>query len=141
MRTLAKALWLIGEMGLAYPAAVQEVVPVIASFLDSPVPLLRERAINALGRIGRGGYYVIESYWLSLFRFRLSSREDKSRTGSNAIYLELMLGSICGFQYPSRRVYQGPRQGSGRVLSVSIPLWEGSEGILHGVSDRQPQAP
>jgi len=129
MRTLAKALWLIGEMGLAYPAAVQEVVPVIASFLDSPVPLLRERAINALGRIGRGGYYVIESYWLSLFRFA-SDKDAKVR-----------LSFICGFQYPSRRVYQGPRQGSGRVLSVSIPLWEGSEGILHGVSDRQPQAP
>ena len=65
----AKALWLLGEMGLAYPAAVQEAVTVIASFLDSPVPLLRERAINALGRIGRGSYHAIESYWLSLFRF------------------------------------------------------------------------
>ena len=64
----AKALWLLGEIGLAYPVAVQEVVPAIASFLDSPVPLLRERAINAIGRTGRGSYHVIESYWLSLFR-------------------------------------------------------------------------
>ena len=65
----AKALWLLGEMGLAYPAEMQEVVPVIASFLDSPVPLLRERALNALGRIGRGNYPLIESYWSGLFRF------------------------------------------------------------------------
>ena len=65
----AKALWLIGEMGLVYPESVKAVVPVIASFCDSQVSLLRERAVNALGRIGRGGYHVIEQYWSSLFRF------------------------------------------------------------------------
>lgn len=65
----AKALWLIGEMGLAYPQSVKADVPVIASFLDSKVSLLRERAVNALGRIGRGDYHVIEHYWSSLFRF------------------------------------------------------------------------
>ena len=65
----AKALWLIGEMGLAYPQSVKADVPVIVSFLDSKVSLLRERAVNALGRIGRGDYHVIEHYWPSLFRF------------------------------------------------------------------------
>ena len=65
----AKALWLLGEMGLAYPLFVQDAVPVIASLLDSPVPLLRERAVNALGRIGRGDYSMIEPYWADLFRF------------------------------------------------------------------------
>ena len=70
----AKALWLLGEAGLAYPAEVQEVVPEIASFLDSPEPLLRERAVNALGRIGRGRFLVIEPYWAKLFRF--ASDED-----------------------------------------------------------------
>lgn len=65
----AKALWLIGEMGLVYPESVKAAVPVIASFLDSKVSLLRERAVNALGRIGRGGYHVIKQYWSSLFRF------------------------------------------------------------------------
>ena len=65
----AKALWLIGEMGLAYPLLVQDDVPAIASFCDSPVPLLRERAVNALGRIGRGSYHVIEQFWMDLFRF------------------------------------------------------------------------
>ena len=65
----AKALWLLGEMGLAFSMSVQTVVPQIAAFLDNPVPLLRERAVNALGRIGRGNYQVIEPYWTSLFRF------------------------------------------------------------------------
>lgn len=65
----AKALWLLGEMGLSYPQLVQDVVPTIASFLDSPEPLLRERAVNALGRIGRGSYPAIEPHWAGLFRF------------------------------------------------------------------------
>ena len=65
----AKALWLLGGMGLVYPQSVKDAVPTIASFLDSPVPLLRERAINAIGRIGRGRYQVIEPYWTGLVRF------------------------------------------------------------------------
>ena len=65
----AKALWLLGEMGLAYPLNVRDVVPQIAAFCDSPVPLLRERAVNALGRIGRGSYPVIEPWWKEMFRF------------------------------------------------------------------------
>lgn len=64
-----KALWLIGEMGLVYPQSVKDTVPVIASFLDSNVSILRERAVNALGRIGRGDYHLIEQYWSILFRF------------------------------------------------------------------------
>ena len=74
----AKALWLLGEMGLVYPQSVQDTVPTIASFLDSPEPLLRERAVNALGRIGRGSYTVIETYWTDLFRFS-SDEEPKVR--------------------------------------------------------------
>ena len=74
----AKALWLLGEMGLVYPQPVQDAVPTIASFLDSQEPLLRERAINALGRIGRGRYQVIEPYWTGLFRFA-SDEKPKDR--------------------------------------------------------------
>ena len=74
----AKALWLLGEMGLMYPLAVQDTVPTIVSFLDSPEPLLRERAVNALGRIGRGSYPMIEPYWSDLFRFA-SDEEPKVR--------------------------------------------------------------
>ena len=78
VRIQAKALWLLGEMGLVYPQSVQGAVSVIASFLDSSEPLLRERAINALGRIGRGSYQVIEPYWTGLFRFA-SDEEPKAR--------------------------------------------------------------
>ena len=74
----AKALWLLGEMGLVYPQPAQDAVPTIASFLDSPEPLLRERAINALGRIGRGSCQVIEPYWTGLLRFA-SDEEPKVR--------------------------------------------------------------
>jgi HEAT repeat protein len=74
----AKALWLLGEMGFAYPRPVQDTVPAIASFLDSPEPLLRERAVTALGRIGRGDYTFIEPYWMELFRFA-SDEEAKVR--------------------------------------------------------------
>lgn len=65
----AKALWLLGEMGLKHPASIRGCVPSVASFLDSPEPLLRERAVNALGRIGRGDFHLVEPYWTGLFRF------------------------------------------------------------------------
>ena len=78
VRIQAKALWLLGEMGLVYPQSVQDAVSVIASFLDSSEPLLRERAINALGRIGRGSCQVIEPYWTGLLRFA-SDEEPKVR--------------------------------------------------------------
>ena len=69
VKVQAKALWLLGEMGLRYPLSMRDIVPVIASFFDSPVSLLRERAVIAIGRIGRGDYHVIEPYWAKLFRF------------------------------------------------------------------------
>ena len=65
----AKALWLLGEMGLAFPQAIKDSIPAVAPLCDSMVPLLRERAVNALGRIGRGCYHSIEPYWAGLFRF------------------------------------------------------------------------
>ena len=74
----AKALWLLGEMGLAYPQSMQDAIPSIASFCNSNDPLLRERAVNALGRIGRGDYHLIEPYWLGLFNFS-SDEEPKVR--------------------------------------------------------------
>ena len=65
----AKTLWLLAEMGFAYPQSVRDAVSAIASFCNSPVPLLRERALNAIGRIGRGDFHLIEPYWSDLFRF------------------------------------------------------------------------
>lgn len=65
----AKALWLLGEMGLQHPEKIGKWVPAIAAFLNSPVPLLRERALNALGRIGRADFSLIKAYWKELFCF------------------------------------------------------------------------
>ena len=70
----AKALWLLGEMGLQYPNNVKDEVPLIATFCDSSIPLLRERSVNALGRIGRGNYLLIKPYWKKMFCF--ASDED-----------------------------------------------------------------
>ena len=76
----AKALWMLGEMGLEYPLEVQDTVPAIASFCSSIESLLRERAINALGRIGRGNYRVIDRYWTALFRY--ASDDEANVRGS-----------------------------------------------------------
>lgn len=69
VRIRAKALWMLGETGLRHPASIREIVPAIASFRDSGEPLLRERALNALGRIGRSDWHLVEPYWTDLFRF------------------------------------------------------------------------
>ena len=65
----AKTLWLLGEMGLQHPEIIGKWVPAIAAFLNSPVPLLRERALNVLGRIGRADFSLFKTYWNDLFRF------------------------------------------------------------------------
>ena len=65
----SKALWILGEMGLAFPSSIKNSVDAIASFRNSTEPILRERAINALGRIGRGCFNSVEPYWNDLFRF------------------------------------------------------------------------
>ena len=74
----AKALWLLGEMGLEYPDSIQTTVPAVATFCDSEDAHLRERAVNAIGRIGRANYSLIEAYWTDLFRFA-SDNEPKVR--------------------------------------------------------------
>lgn len=65
----SKALWMLGEMGLTFPSSIKNSVDAIASFRNSTEPILRERAINALGRIGRGCFNSVEPYWDDLFRF------------------------------------------------------------------------
>ncbi len=69
VRIRAKALWMLGEMGLAFPTSLREGMSSVATFLHSSESLLRERAVNALGRIGRGDFTLIEPYWDDLFRF------------------------------------------------------------------------
>lgn len=62
-RIKAKALWLLGEMGLAHPQEVAGLVPEIAAFLTDGEPLLRERALNALGRTGRADFEIVKPYF------------------------------------------------------------------------------
>ena len=68
-KILAKVLWLLGEMGLQHPKKIRKWVPTISDFLNSSEPLLRERSLNALGRIGRADFSLIKTYWNDLFRF------------------------------------------------------------------------
>ena len=55
----AKALWLLGEMGLYYPLQVRPYIEQIAGYLKDDNPKLRERSVNALGRIGRADKTLI----------------------------------------------------------------------------------
>ena len=109
----AKALWLIGEMGLVYPQSVKAAVPVIASFMDSKVSLLRERAVNALGRIGRGDYHVIEHYWSSLFRF---ANDEDAKVRLNFIWASENIATN------TPDIYEG-----------YMPVYEG---LLHDTDDK-----
>ena len=61
-KIIAKAMWLLGEMGLLYPKEVEIYVDEIAKFIVSENDLLRERAANALGRIGRADYKLVMPY-------------------------------------------------------------------------------
>ncbi len=79
----AKALWLLGEMGLKWPREIADCVPAVASFLNSADPLLRERALNALGRIGRADFELIRPYWKDMFRF---AKDDAPNVRLNFIW-------------------------------------------------------
>jgi len=59
----AKVLWMLGEMGLQYPGEIKPYVDKIALFLESKDDLLRERSVNALGRIGRANFELIVPYF------------------------------------------------------------------------------
>ena len=72
----AKALWLLGEMGLLYPEEIVPYVEKIASFLDSQEDILRERALNALGRIGRARFETVKPYWRKIFE---RAKDDNPR--------------------------------------------------------------
>ena len=63
----AKAMWLLGEMGLIYPREIAPYTKAIASFIVSDNDLLRERSANALGRIGRADYKLVAPYFKELF--------------------------------------------------------------------------
>ncbi|MDR3288092.1 MAG: HEAT repeat domain-containing protein [Peptococcaceae bacterium] len=70
----AKALWLIGEMGLSYPHFIAPYVELIAQKLKDSDEKIRERAVGALGRIGRAKIDVIAKYITAM----LAMADDRS---------------------------------------------------------------
>lgn len=72
----AKALWLLGEMGLMYPEEIEGYVEDIASYLDDDSPKLRERSANAIGRIGRADPNLIISHFDRLMNLRHDESEN-----------------------------------------------------------------
>ena len=70
----AKALWILGEMGLKYPQQVKSHIEQIAEHLEDESPKLRERSINALGRIGRADNNLVISYLDKLINARNDER-------------------------------------------------------------------
>ena len=64
---------MLGEMGLQYPDVVKIHIEEIARYLEDESPKLRERSINALGRIGRADKDLIIPYLDQLMK----AREDE----------------------------------------------------------------
>ena len=72
----AKALWILGEMGLKHPAEIERYVDAIAGYLDDDNPKLRERSANAIGRIGRADKNLVLSYMDKLMEMRFDESEN-----------------------------------------------------------------
>ncbi|WP_407433082.1 HEAT repeat domain-containing protein [Methanobrevibacter sp.] len=72
----AKSLWLLGEMGLRYPIEIECHVEDIISYLDDDNPKLRERSVNAIGRIGRAVKNPIIPYLDKLMKMRYDESEN-----------------------------------------------------------------
>lgn len=72
----AKALWLLGEMGLRYPSGIECHVEAIAGYLESDNSKLRERSANAIGRIGRADKNMVIPYLDNLMELRFDEMEN-----------------------------------------------------------------
>lgn len=72
----AKALWLLGEMGLNYPMQVNPYLEDIADYMDDNHMKLRERSLNALGRIGRADKDMILPYFDELMTMGNDESDD-----------------------------------------------------------------
>ena len=70
VEVVAKALWLLGEMGLKYPEEVEPHIEDIAAYLDDDNPKLRERSVNAMGRIGRADKDLAIPYMNNLMQMK-----------------------------------------------------------------------
>lgn len=72
----AKALWILGEMGLKHPGEIENHIESIVSYLESTNPKLRERSTNAIGRIGRANKNLIIPYFDKLMKMRHDKSQD-----------------------------------------------------------------
>ena len=72
----AKVLWLLGEMGLNHPLEVKKHVADIASYLHDDCYKLRERSVNALGRIGRTDKHLIVPYLDKIMEMRKDNVDE-----------------------------------------------------------------
>ena len=72
----AKALWLLGEMGLMHPEEIECHVENISSYLDNENPKLRERSANAIGRIGRANESLVIPHLDRLMELRRDESEN-----------------------------------------------------------------
>ena len=72
----AKVLWLLGEMGLNHPLEVKKHVADIASYLHDDCYKLRERSVNALGRIGRADKHLIVPYLDKIMEMRKDNVDE-----------------------------------------------------------------
>ena len=66
----AKALWLLGEMGLKYPMEMERYIEDIVPYLENENPKLRERSANAIGRIGRADKNLVAPYMDRLMKMK-----------------------------------------------------------------------
>lgn len=72
----ARILWLLGEMGLNYLKQVETYIIDIAFCLDDEHSKIRERAVNALGRIGRADKNLIIPYFDKIMKMRKDQVDD-----------------------------------------------------------------
>ena len=72
----AKALWLLGEIGLKRPAEIERYIETIVSYLEDSNPKLRERSTNAIGRIGRANQNLIIPHLEKLMKMRFDESEN-----------------------------------------------------------------
>ena len=72
----AKALWLLGEMGLRHPEEIEGYVGDIVGYMDNEDSKLRERSVNAIGRIGRADKNLIIHHLDKLMDMRLDESEN-----------------------------------------------------------------
>lgn len=62
VKTKAKAIWMLGDMGYKHPAIITPYIAEIAKLLSAENAKIRERAVGALGRIGRSNFKGVSQY-------------------------------------------------------------------------------